>query len=185
MAWSWLVAGLISVIACGLVRTWALRIGVVVYPRNDRWHQSPRPLLGGLGIMVGTVAGLAIGGMPTTETLIIGGAALAMHIVGLLDDRVSLSPLAKLVASLACGALVVFGLAVLTGVRPSAPLVLLLVVSYGAVCHALNLLDNMDGLAGGIGLIAALGLAFAFSGQLAPTSVRLLLALSGSLAGFL
>ncbi len=135
--------------------------------------------------MVGTVAGLAIGGMPTTETLIIGGAALAMHIVGLLDDRVSLSPLAKLVASLACGALVVFGLAVLTGVRPSAPLVLLLVVSYGAVCHALNLLDNMDGLAGGIGLIAALGLAFAFSGQLAPTSVRLLLALSGSLAGFL
>jgi len=185
MAWPWLIAGLISVVACGLVRTWALRIGVVVYPRNDRWHQSPRPLLGGLGIAIGTVAGLAIGGMPPAETLIIAGAALAMHIIGLLDDRVSLSPLAKLVASLACGSLVVFGLAVLTGARPSAPFVLLMVVSYGAVCHALNLLDNMDGLAGGIGLIAALWLAAASGDHLAPGTVRLLLALSGSLAGFL
>src|SRR6185369_13551156 len=108
-----------------------------------------------------------------------------LHVVGLLDDRVSLSPLAKLVASLACGALVVFGLSVVNDIRPSAPLVLVLVVSYGAVCHALNLLDNMDGLAGGIGLIAALWLTVAASDQLSPGTVMLLLALSGSLAGFL
>ena len=191
MALPWLVASLISVAACGLVRTWALRIGVVVYPRNDRWHQSPRPLLGGIGIMIGTVAALAIGlgsglgWQAPRETLIVAGAALAMHVVGLTDDRVSLSPLAKLVASLACGALAVFGLAVLNDIRPSAPLVLVLVVSYGAVCHALNLLDNMDGLAGGIGLIAALWLAAAAGDQLSPGTVTLLLALSGSLAGFL
>ncbi len=185
MAWSWLVGSLISVAACGLVRIWALRIGAVVYPRNDRWHQSPRPLLGGLGIVIGTLAGLAIGGRPPYEVLIIAGAALAMHVVGLLDDRISLSPLAKLVASLACGALVVFGLAVLNDVRPSAPLVLLLVVAYGAVCHALNLLDNMDGLAGGVGLIAALWIAAAAGDRLSPGTVMLLLALSGSLAGFL
>jgi UDP-GlcNAc:undecaprenyl-phosphate GlcNAc-1-phosphate transferase len=187
MAWSWLIGSLISVAACGLVRSWALRIGAVVYPRNDRWHQSPRPLLGGLGIVAGTIAALvlATGGRLPHETLIIAGAALAMHVVGLLDDRVSLSPLAKLVASLACGALVVFGFAVLSGVRPSAPLVLLLVVSYGTFCHALNLLDNMDGLAGGIGLIAALWLVAAAGDDLAGGTQALLLALSGSLAGFL
>jgi UDP-GlcNAc:undecaprenyl-phosphate GlcNAc-1-phosphate transferase len=189
MAWSWLIASLISVVACGLVRTWALRIGVVVYPRNDRWHQSPRPLLGGLGIVIGTGLAMALmtafGASLAPETLIVGGAALAMHIVGLLDDRVSLSPLAKLVTSLACGALVVFGLAVLNDIRPSAPLVLVLVVGYGAVCHALNLLDNMDGLAGGIGLIAALWLTAAAGDRLEPATQALLLALSGSLAGFL
>jgi UDP-GlcNAc:undecaprenyl-phosphate GlcNAc-1-phosphate transferase len=185
MAWSWLVGSLVSVAACGVVRTWALRIGAVVYPRNDRWHQSPRPLLGGLGIVIGTAAGFAVAGWPGREALIIGGAALAMHIVGLLDDRISLSPLAKLVASLACGALAVFGLAVLSGERPSAPLVLLLVVSYGAVCHALNLLDNMDGLAGGIGLIAAVWLVVVLGERWSDGTNTLLLALSGSLAGFL
>jgi UDP-GlcNAc:undecaprenyl-phosphate/decaprenyl-phosphate GlcNAc-1-phosphate transferase len=186
MAWSWLIASLISVAACGVVRVWALRIGAVVYPRNDRWHQSPRPLLGGLGIVIGTIAGLlAVAGWPSHDTQIVVGAALAMHVVGLTDDRVSLSPLAKLVASLACGALVVFGLVVVNDIRPSAPLVLLLVVAYGAICHALNLLDNMDGLAGGIGLIAALWLAIAAGDLLSGGMVMLLLALSGSLAGFL
>jgi UDP-GlcNAc:undecaprenyl-phosphate/decaprenyl-phosphate GlcNAc-1-phosphate transferase len=185
MWWPWLVAGIVSCIACGLVRAVMVRMGDLEDPRSDRWHRSSIPGMGGIGIMLGTIAAVAIGGASAREALTIGGGALAMHVLGLFDDRVGLSPLAKLVGSLACGALVLFGLTALTGVRPSAPVVLLLVVFYGAVCHALNLLDNMDGLAAGVGLIASIWLVAALGDQLSPDTARLLIALSGALAGFL
>ena len=51
--------------------------------------------------------------------------------------------------------------------------------------NALNLLDNMDGLAAGIGLIAASYLAFLFSQQGDQNSMFLALALVGTLSAFL
>ena len=47
-------------------------------------------------------------------------AALAMFVVGLFDDRLQLSPIAKLVASLAVGAFLVFALAGIEPVLPAA-----------------------------------------------------------------
>ena len=70
----------------------------------------------------------------------------------LLDDRLQLSPLAKLVSSLAIGAFLVFAL---SGAQPEGAMpfgyTLVAIVWFAGVCHALNLLDNMDGLAAGIG----------------------------------
>ena len=87
-------------------------------------------------------------------------AALAMFVVGVLDDRLQLSPLAKLVASLAIGAFLVFALA---GTEPEGalPTIYTLVgtIWFAGICHAFNLLDNMDGLAAGVALIAAAFLA--------------------------
>jgi UDP-GlcNAc:undecaprenyl-phosphate GlcNAc-1-phosphate transferase len=51
--------------------------------------------------------------------------------------------------------------------------------------NAVNLLDNMDGLAGGIGLIAALYLAFFFYQYQDQQHFWLALALGGAVAGFL
>jgi UDP-GlcNAc:undecaprenyl-phosphate GlcNAc-1-phosphate transferase len=51
--------------------------------------------------------------------------------------------------------------------------------------HAVNLLDNMDGLAGGIGLIAALGFAVVFGDRLDGATIATMVALAGALAGFL
>ena len=113
-------------------------------------------------------------------------AALAMFVVGVLDDRLQLSPLAKLVASLAIGAFLVFALA---GAGPSGALpslfTLVATVWFAGICHATNLLDNMDGLAAGIGLIAAIFLAALLTNALGPALVVLLTALSGALLGFL
>ena len=113
-------------------------------------------------------------------------AALAMFVVGVLDDRLQLSPLAKLVASLAIGAFLVFALA---GAGPSGALpslfTLVATMWFAGICHATNLLDNMDGLAAGIGLIAAIFLAALLTNALGPALVVLLTALSGALLGFL
>ena len=148
--------------------------------------------MGGIAIVLGTLAGLVtlfarpdlIG--PPGSWLPVLMAALAMFVVGLLDDRLHLSPLAKLVASLAIGAFLVFALA---GAEPQGSVrtsyTLVSIVWFAGVCHALNLLDNMDGLAAGIGLIAALFFANLLGHSLGPALALLLTALAGALLGFL
>ena len=181
-----------SVAAGALVRWLAPAGGALVPPRPDRWHTSPTPTMGGVAIVAGTVAGCAVVavrpdlvGAPT-DWYPVPLAALVMFVVGVLDDRLQLSPLAKLVASLATGAFLVFALA---GTDPDGALpsvyTLVAVVWFAGICHAVNLLDNMDGLAAGVGLIAALFLAALLPGFLGSALIVLLTALAGALLGFL
>jgi UDP-GlcNAc:undecaprenyl-phosphate GlcNAc-1-phosphate transferase len=58
-------------------------------------------------------------------------------------------------------------------------------VWFAGICHAMNLLDNMDGLAAGVGLIAALFLAALLGEYVGPALVTMLVALAGALLGFL
>ena len=109
-----------------------------------------------------------------------------MFVVGFYDDRLQLSPIAKLVASLAIGAFLVFALA---GAEPAGALpwsyTLLGTVWFAGMCHALNLLDNMDGLATGVAVIATAFLAALLAPSLGSMLVLLLVALAGALVGFL
>ena len=175
----------------GVVRWGALTVHAVVPPRPDRWHQSPTPTMGGVAIAVATIIGfLMIVAQPesfgaTAPWVPVLLASLAMFIVGVFDDQLQLSPVAKLVASLAIGAFTVFALA---GVDPDSALpgfyTLVGVVWFAGVCHALNLLDNMDGLAAGVALIASGFLAYLLGGPLGSGLVLLLTSLAGALLGF-
>ena len=192
-----LVAVFVVATACSLaggavVRRVAAAGGAVVPPRADRWHTAPTPTMGGIAIAAATVvafAGLAfradlVG--PLLDWIPVPLGALAMFVVGVLDDRLQLSPVAKLVASLAIGAFLVFALAGsdVEGALPSA-YTLVAVVWFAGICHAVNLLDNMDGLAAGVGLIAAGVLAMLLADSLGVALVVLLTALAGALFGFL
>jgi UDP-GlcNAc:undecaprenyl-phosphate GlcNAc-1-phosphate transferase len=181
-----------SVIGGGLVRRYAPTSGAVVPPRPDRWHSEPTPTMGGIAIAAATIAGfVALVARPDlidvpAEWVPVPLAALAMFAVGVFDDRLQLSPLAKLVSSLAIGAFLVFALA---GSEPDGALpslfTLMAIVWFAGICHAMNLLDNMDGLAAGVGLIAAAFLAALMPGYLGSTVVVLLTSLAGALLGFL
>ncbi len=184
------VALLTAVVLGGAVRRLAPAIGAVVPPRPDRWHDQPTPTMGGIAIGLAALAGLlCLVGQPSLQD---GGPWLAvtlagggMWTLGLIDDRLQLSPIAKLVSSLIVGAFLVFGLAGtdLGGLGLGGTL--LAIVWFAGVCHAMNLLDNMDGLAAGIGLIAAVGLVLAEAAELGPVLTGVLIALAGSLLGFL
>lgn len=175
-----------------VVARMARAAGAVVPPRPDRWHARPTPTMGGIAIAAGTLIGLvpivftpeAAAGLDTSIPVLL--AALGMFAVGILDDRLQLSPVAKLVASLATGAFLVFALA---GVQPDGamptPFTLVSVVWFAGVCHAHNLLDNMDGLAAGVGLIAAAFLAWLLAPALGLGLVALLTAVAGAQLGFL
>jgi UDP-GlcNAc:undecaprenyl-phosphate GlcNAc-1-phosphate transferase len=181
-----------SVAGGAFVRRLAHAGGAVVPPRPDRWHARPTPTMGGIAIAAATFAGfLPILFRPDLiaspiDWVPVPVAALAMFVVGILDDRLQLSPLAKLVWSLAIGAFLVFALA---GGGPESALpsvhTLVATVWFAGVCHAMNLLDNMDGLATGVGFIAALFLAALLGNYIGPALVVLLVAMSGALLGFL
>jgi UDP-GlcNAc:undecaprenyl-phosphate/decaprenyl-phosphate GlcNAc-1-phosphate transferase len=189
---AFLVAVAVTIGTGALVRRYAPATGAVVPPRPDRWHRAPTPTMGGIAIAIGTVAGfMMVVAQPDVVISVatwapVAMAALAMFIVGVLDDRLQLSPLAKLVSSLAIGAFLVFALA---GAEPegAAPTVYTLVATvwFAGICHAMNLLDNMDGLAAGVGLIAAGFLAFLLGPSMGPGVTLLLVSLAGSLLGFL
>jgi UDP-GlcNAc:undecaprenyl-phosphate GlcNAc-1-phosphate transferase len=133
----------------------------------------------------GLVAPSVVNGIAPAEWLPILLAAIAMFVVGVLDDRFQLSPLAKLVSSLIIGAFLVFSLAQ----RPDNALpwtyTLVATVWFAGVCHAFNLLDNMDGLAGGVAVIAAGFLAWLLPNELGTPILTFVLALCGALLGFL
>ena len=187
-----LMAAVASILLGAVMRWLSASIGAVVPPRPDRWHHHPTPTMGGVAIAGATLVAFLIGlvqigpvdfGEPWAPVLL---ASLAMCCVGIFDDRLQLSPLAKLVASLAIGAFLVF---LLAGTVPAGSIpftdTLIATVWFAGLCHAMNLLDNMDGLAAGVALIAALFLAALLVAPLGPGLVLLLVVLGGALAGFL
>lgn len=172
--------------ATPLWRRVALRTGVMDKPAARKLHVNPVPLAGGAAIYAAFILALLFFGDRRYVNEIIGifvGATL-VSLMGLVDDRWGLGSLVKLVGQLvAAGVLIYSGVAVrLFGNWMDVALTVLWVVG---ITNAMNLLDNMDGLSGGIAMIAA-----TFFTLLAAMSDQYLVgalaaALAGACAGFL
>jgi UDP-GlcNAc:undecaprenyl-phosphate GlcNAc-1-phosphate transferase len=168
----------------------ATRLGAA--PREDRWHQRTTPMLGGIGIFAGILAGcwaaVAADAAPATRELvaILGGCAI-LFAAGLLDDLYSLGPIPKLAAQVGAALLVIFNGLTISGLISNDFLagVVALVWLVG-LTNAFNLLDNMDGLAATLAGIAALFLAVdALTVHHNDAILALSLAVAGACAGFL
>ena len=154
-------------------------------------HTAPVPYLGGLAIYFSfllTILGVLVLAPPVegARVLAILSGATVMALLGLVDDLFSLSPWVKLLFQfLAAGLLVLFGvkLEFLPG-HPILAVVLTLLWVVG-VTNAVNLIDIMDGLAGGVSFLACLGFVlvpFLGSQSYVPLTAA---ALGGSVLGFL
>src|SRR5947208_2128833 len=113
-----LVAAAVGFAVAGLVRKRVLARGIVVAPRPDRWHRQPTPTYGGIGVLAGLLAGAAASGglaQPAWPVLL---TALTLFVIGLFDDLMPMSALAKMVSSLAVAAFFVFSLATLQTTTP-------------------------------------------------------------------
>ena len=148
-----------SLLATPIARAAARRAGFVAPPRDERWHSRPTALLGGPAIALAVLAGTALAlGRWDPLWLAWAAGALVIAALGLADDLVHLRPATKLVGQIVAALIpITFGL----GVPVFHPFIsfavaLLWVV---AITNALNLIDNMDGLASGIAAIAAAALA--------------------------
>ncbi len=147
-------AYLFSILLTPLVRTVAISIGCVSRPSQDRWGRRVVARLGGLPIALGFLAavGWAIHKDPRMIGLMLGG--VLMLLAGLVDDLRRLHPYSKLIVQILSGCLVV-----VSGIQADIVIPWLTIpLTIGwlvLVMNAFNLMDNMDGLSGGIGVIAA------------------------------
>jgi UDP-GlcNAc:undecaprenyl-phosphate/decaprenyl-phosphate GlcNAc-1-phosphate transferase len=182
-----LSAGLLAFLATPLTRILARRLGMLDQPGLRKAHRSPVPLLGGLAMYLAlAITFIAFGGRDwRIEGLGIMGGATLLFLTGFWDDRYGLPVSVKLAAQvLAAAGVILAGIQVqLFGVWwLDGALTVMWIVG---ITNAVNLMDNMDGLAAGITLVAALfffALA-ALEGQ--GLVAGLAAALAGAAAGFL
>jgi len=154
-------------------------------------HTAPVPYLGGLAIyfafLLGLLSALILSPPPDAPrvlALLAGGTVLV--ILGLADDLFSLSPAVKFAFQILAAVLLI-GFGVQLEFLPSHPYLgmILTVFWVVAVTNAINLIDIMDGLAGGVAFIACLGFVwvpFLGSQSYVPLTAA---ALGGSVLGFL
>lgn len=213
-----LTAAAVTFLLTGLVRLLAIRVKAVAYPRHRDVHLTPIPRMGGVAMYCGVLAGMFLAAnLPAlsrgfdysvdAKSVVIAGGLITL--VGALDDRFELDSLTKLAGQVtAAGILVLAGVqwfifwvpwggggssigqyVALTGNEGQLLTVLLIV----AMVNAMNFVDGLDGLASGIGLIAAsatcvfcLGLLQDHSGDANVYPPALIAAtLAGACVGFL
>lgn len=189
-----LLTAVVTFLLTGLVRRLALRTGAVAKPRERDVHLTPIPRLGGLAMYGGILGGVLLShqlpvlrrsfdfSWDVVAVLVAGGIIV---LVGALDDRFELDSLTKFAGQVtAAGMLVLFGVQWFTFWVPwngEASLmgsvlilgqdqrVLLTVALTVVMANAMNFVDGLDGLAAGIGLIAAVAIG-GFALQLLATS---------------
>ncbi len=142
-------------------------------------------MLGGVAIYLATVATLLALMPQTTDSLVVIIASTALFALGLLDDFLHLKPYQKLIGQLLVSSAVVYFGLVLPWTGSDILNMTITFFWLVGVTNAVNMLDNMDGLAVGVAAIASLSLAvnFFLNGQV--TEALMLAAFCGALAGFL
>jgi len=214
-----LTATVVTFLLTGPVRVLAVRLGAVAWPRGRDVHSTPTPRWGGLAMLGGVLAGVLLAyQLPALRLAfdysdeVVGAlvAVVVLGLVGVLDDRFELDAITKLAGqTTAAGLLVLAGVQWVTfwipwggggtGISGSFLIlgetqgVLLTVVLTVALINAMNFVDGLDGLAAGIGLIAASATALFAIGLVkangndpgAYTPALLAVVLAGACLGFL
>ncbi|MGH9613822.1 MAG: MraY family glycosyltransferase, partial [Bryobacteraceae bacterium] len=192
---------LFALILTPLIRDAFLRWNVVDVPDNRRkLHVAPIPRIGGIGIFIAYLSAFALllaiqgpgSGMIGTALPKVWGllaAAVIVFATGLIDDLVRLSPKRKLAGQIAAALVAYFSgveVHLLRGTALDQWTSPLFTVLWLVICtNAFNLIDGLDGLATGVGLLATAAI---FSSAVADHNVGLALVtvpLLGCLLGFI
>ena len=153
------------------LRPIAKSIGLVDRPGGRKHHLGEVPLIGGIAIFVGVMAGAAIISDPTIATVSLVVASLLLVAVGVVDDIHTVRPIVRILIQIAAILLMIYGANLsLSGIGSPfglgeillGPFTLIgtMVVAI-AVVNAYNLVDGIDGLAGTLAVIALTSLGIA------------------------
>ena len=164
-------AAAVTYLLTPLARELALKWKVVAAVRDRDVHDAPTPLLGGLAMVGGLLAGLIMASkLPmmsavfeggSTPIALLSGVAIIVAL-GIVDDKWGLDAPTKLAGQvLAAGVMAFQGIAIIwlplggTFVLDPLTSVLFTVLIVLISINAINFVDGLDGLAAGIVLVAA------------------------------
>jgi UDP-GlcNAc:undecaprenyl-phosphate GlcNAc-1-phosphate transferase len=195
------LAFVIGVVLTPLVARAAKRFGWMAVPRKDRWHKQATATLGGIAIYCAVgfpLLWLADFGSivrfihvhspdaaPPDAMAVAWLAMTSLFLLGLLDDFLHLRPQNKLIVEIMAASLVAFLGYRLQWVTSLTGDTMLTIVWIVGIINATNLLDNMDGLCGGICLIAAVFFSLLHYQTASFDMVTMALLVAGALAAFL
>ncbi|HZE03421.1 MAG TPA: MraY family glycosyltransferase [Pseudonocardiaceae bacterium] len=185
-----LTTAVVTFLLTGMVRLLAIYTGAVATPRERDVHRAPIPRLGGVAMYGGILGGVLLShqlpvlrrsfefSSDVVGVLVAGGLIM---LIGALDDRFELDSLTKFAGQVtAAGVLVLYdvqwfifwvpwngsadrvGSVLVLGQDQAVFVTVALAV---VLVNAMNFVDGLDGLAAGIGLIAAVAIG-AFTLQL-------------------
>lgn len=143
-----------------VIREIALFTGWVDTPNENRWHKKPTALMGGIAIYFALMVPMIFYGL--YDTMMVWIPMTMMFLLGLVDDLSNIKPWVKLFIQSFVAILIVnmgYRLYWFSYVPWDIALSIVWIVG---ITNAFNLLDNMDGLATGIGIIASFFLALLF-----------------------
>lgn len=183
------------------VRTFALAAGWADQPNARRLNKEPLPNAGGLAIYAGVIAATILAGclspiviakvQVAVLAILLGGSVLTL--VGFIDDQVKdgLPPLFRLLVQVLVALLLVVCRIQIHIVYFGAPIdgilsVVFTVLWVVGITNAVNLMDGIDGLAGGVSFITAMML-LAASAQFETRAAATLISagVGGAALGFL
>ena len=197
----------ISLLGLPLWRRWCVRTNLVDDPGHRKIHSTPVPLAGGFAVLTGILVPLLVGTILlklglvkfSSANLIVHGVhrragelavlalgAVAITVLGWLDDRHELKALPKFLGQLVIAIAVAVACKRITLFVPSAAFSYAVTILWVlTVINAFNFMDNMNGLCAGVGALGALlfALIAAGNGEYLVALTGLLMA--GALAGFL
>lgn len=174
----------LSVVGVPIVRAFARWWGVLDVPAARKVHKVPTPLLGGAAVYAAFAATVLFNFSFSLQLKGVAVGATMMVVIGVLDDVHNLSARLKLLGQvLAAAVTMAYGVTlnvVPHGVPGAVAInVALTLLWFLTVTNALQFLDGMDGLAAGLGAVAALF----FSLAALQTGQRYLMFLAAPLVG--
>ena len=200
-----MIAAVVTVALVPLSIRLSIGLGLLDRPDARKVHVQPTPRLGGVAMAggmlvagIGSLSYLAYAGnlLPPgigLKLLAITGAGFFVFAVGLVDDVRTVSSRYKLVALLAASLMVCGSGATLGSVLAEwGPMIelrwldwLVTMLWIAGVAVSVNFIDGLDGLAGGVTLIAAAVLAVFLAAAGEAAAAILPLVMCGALVGFL
>lgn len=164
-------------------------------PDLRKEHTQPVPTMGGVAVCLAMVLACALWFPFSRDLFVISFffSVAVLFVLGILDDLHNISARNKFVIQLAVAFLIAFsgvrvssfnGLFGIWGI-PVALQYLFTVIIIAGITNAFNLIDGIDGLAGGLGFMSLLMLGLFLTLASEPNTSIIAFALAGSLLGFL
>ncbi len=174
-----------SVIVTPFIIFLAKKFKIVSKAQNDRWSIEKKPLLGGIAFwFIFIVCSLLFLNL-SREILFLLVCSTMIFLLGLIDEIFHLNPHIKLVVQVICASLIIKAgyIANLGGLPFVASLITIIWIV--GLTNSFNLLDNMDGLAGGIVAIVSFIFCIIFLKSQLYNMALMSVILGGSALGFL
>lgn len=151
----------VSIMATPLIKRLAIKLGATDQPNHRKIHRIVMPRLGGLAIVIGSVAGLLFLMPQYNHLLSIAVGGIIIVAIGVLDDKFTLSAKVKFLGQFTAALIPVFaGVNIDHVTIPFGGQLQLGAFGYVltvfwiiGITNAINLMDGLDGLAGGVSVI--------------------------------